>query len=105
LFEHFSNREAAKRKATSQTIEGLPEGEQCSPPQPFESTVVLDHDLDGPAANNDRFSLHPDDPRNFLKLCSAIRILIRRRLTDSSIDQADRLLREYCTELITVCHP
>jgi hypothetical protein len=67
--------------------------------------VVLDHDLNGPAANDDRFSLHPDDPCNFLKLCSAIRILIRRRLTDSSIDQADRLLCEYCTELITVCRP
>jgi len=50
----------------------------------------------------DKFSLHPDDPHNFLKLCSALRILIRRRLTSRDIDHAEVLIREYCTELIHV---
>jgi hypothetical protein len=53
----------------------------------------------------DRFQLNPNDPINFLKLCAAIRILLRRRFTDSEVDHADRLLREYCTELISVRAP
>ena len=60
-------------------------------------------DLIDAAITQDKFLLHPDDPSNFLKLCAAIRILLRRRLTDSDIDCADRLIREYCTELISVC--
>lgn len=53
--------------------------------------------------------LHPDDPENFLKLCRALRILVSRRVTDEEIDEADKLMREYCTELIEVsvflnCH-
>lgn len=64
--------------------------------------MAANDDLDSHATKEDRFSLHADDPRNFLKLCSALRILIRRCITESDIDQADRLLREYCTELISV---
>jgi hypothetical protein len=50
----------------------------------------------------DKFLLHSNDPSNFLKLCAAIRILLRRQFTDSDIDHAERLIREYCTELISV---
>jgi hypothetical protein len=50
----------------------------------------------------DKFQLHPNDPSNFLKLCAAIRILLRRQFTDSDVDRAERLIREYCTELISV---
>lgn len=48
-------------------------------------------------------TLHPDDPANFLKLCEAIRVLLSPTLTDADINKSDGLLREYCTELITVC--
>ncbi len=48
-------------------------------------------------------SLHPDDPANFLKLCKALRILFNRTLTKQDIDQADVLLRSYCSELVSVC--
>ena len=47
-------------------------------------------------------ALHPDDPANFLKLCMALRILVKHTLLDHDISEADRLLREYCTELIQV---
>ncbi|KAF8130623.1 hypothetical protein EV363DRAFT_1296693 [Boletus edulis] len=47
-----------------------------------------------------KFTLHPDDPANFLKLCSALWILLKYSLTDDNINIADDLLREYCTELI-----
>lgn len=67
------------------------------------TTMVANDDPDSPDTNDERFSMHPDDPCNFLKLCSALRILIQRCLTDLEIDQADRLLREYGTELISVC--
>ena len=93
--------QAAKRKATSQIVEGLTEGEQRTLPVPhFQPVQDPDDDL---GDTHDRFSLHPDDPKNFLKLCSAIRLLIRRRLIDHDIDRADALLRDYCAELIPVC--
>jgi hypothetical protein len=43
-----------------------------------------------------RFSLHPDNPKNFLKLSAALLILTKKTMV------ADNLLREYCTELISV---
>lgn len=46
--------------------------------------------------------LHPDDPANFLKLSEALRILTQHFLDDADVSRADVLLREYCTELITV---
>ena len=104
FIEFVSTLKAGKRKATSQTVVGLPEGEQRQlPPPSSSSTVIANDDLDSPLITSDKFCLHPDDPRNFLKLCSALRILIQRHLTDSNIKEADRLLREYCTELIPVC--
>ena len=62
-----------------------------------------DEDAIDAGVPQDKFLLHRSDPNNFLKLCAAIRILLRRRLTDPEIDHADRLIREYCTELISVC--
>ena len=48
------------------------------------------------------FSLHPDDPKNFLKLSEALRFISQRRIWETENVQADKLLREYNTELITV---
>ena len=59
-------------------------------------------DLIDAAITQDKFLLHLDDPSNFLKLCTAIRILLRHWFTDSEIDCADRLIHKYCTELISV---
>jgi hypothetical protein len=95
---------AAKRKPASQTVDGIPEGEQRVPPPPQPSIAApsAEADFEEPGTNQDKFALCPDDPANFLRLCSALRILIRRRLTDPDIDRAEALIREYCTELITV---
>ncbi|KAI1783145.1 hypothetical protein LXA43DRAFT_977257 [Ganoderma leucocontextum] len=46
------------------------------------------------------YSLHPDDPANFLKLSEALRLLTSHVLTTAEIKDADKLLREYCTELL-----
>lgn len=47
--------------------------------------------------------LHPDDPENFIKLSTALRLLLAWHLTEADISTSDGLLREYCTELIGVC--
>jgi hypothetical protein len=97
---------ANKRKATSQVVEGVPEGEQRALPPPQMSTMTAnEEDQIDPGITQDKFQLHPNDPSNFLKLCAAICILLRRQFTDFEIDDADRLLREYCTELISVRAP
>ena len=49
-----------------------------------------------------KFARHPDDTANFLKLSRALRMLIKHSLSNDDINNADTLLREYCTELITV---
>ena len=96
--------EGTKWKAKSQVVEGIPEGKQCALPPPTQtSTVMVDKEtLNDDGINQDKFLLHQDDPANFLKLCAAIRILLRCQLTDSHIDHADQLIREYCTKLISV---
>jgi len=71
----------------SQTIEDLPKGEQRAiPPPSMSSTGITNDDPDGPVTEDNRVSLHLDDPQNFLKLCSALCILIKRRITDLDID-------------------
>lgn len=47
-------------------------------------------------------NLHPDDPANFCKLSSAVKLLLSHPITDQQIDAADVLLRSYGPELITV---
>ncbi|KAJ7852606.1 hypothetical protein B0H13DRAFT_2359401 [Mycena leptocephala] len=46
------------------------------------------------------FNLHPDDPENFLKLSAVLSILQQDVLSESDINRADALIREYCKELI-----
>ncbi|KAG2066579.1 hypothetical protein BDR04DRAFT_1121104 [Suillus decipiens] len=65
-----------KWKATEQNIKGLPEGQPQSEPPPTSNATAQflnqePDDGDSEPTNN-KFSLHPDDPANFLKLCSAL---------------------------------
>jgi hypothetical protein len=82
-------------------VDGLVEGQQRPLSAPLHTSIGAGGDQES-NTNDDRVSLHPDDPKNFMKLCSALRILIRRRLTDPDINRAEGLLREYGTELISV---
>ena len=46
--------------------------------------------------------LHPNDPGNFLKLCTALKLLVSHPITAAQIEEADGLIRSYCLELIEV---
>jgi len=93
-----------KQKATSQNVEGLPEGQLCGPPHPpGDTTGNLPGDTEMLFIPDNSLSLHSDDPANFLKLSMAICILIKHTIVDDDIDEADWLLREYNTKLIKVC--
>jgi hypothetical protein len=87
-------------KARTATM--TPDSTLPPPTQDFTATANDDDPIDT-SPSLDKFRLHPSDPSNFLKLCAAIRVLLRRRLTDSDINAAERLIRGYCTELISVC--
>lgn len=63
---------------------------------PDEAINSEDEDEDLPSC------LHPDDPANFLKLGQALRLFLAREISDTQIDVADGLLREYCQELVLV---
>ena len=98
---HAASKPSRKCKAVYQMVEGLPEGEPQQPPPPPAS--MLHGDSNG--LYNDRsnkFSLHPSDPANLLKLLAALRILIRQKLTSYNISQAEALIREYVMELMAV---
>lgn len=47
-------------------------------------------------------NLHPNDPGNFLKLCTALRILVKKRITDAELDVADTHIQEYAKEPMLV---
>lgn len=47
--------------------------------------------------------LHPRDLDNVEKLCAALKIFLSKTLSKAQVEDADRLLREYCTELLEVC--
>ncbi|KIK81093.1 hypothetical protein PAXRUDRAFT_35984 [Paxillus rubicundulus Ve08.2h10] len=49
-----------------------------------------------------KFSLHPDDPINFLKLSSALHLLVKDTILDTEVEEADQLIHQYCMELITL---
>jgi len=101
--DFLSTLEAAKWRATSQIAEGLPKGVHQALPAPQDQQQGnTDEDLINTGSSNDKFSIHPNNSHNFLKLCSALRILMQRCLIDSDIDFADCLIRKYCTELIPV---
>jgi hypothetical protein len=106
--DFLSTLEAAKWRATLQIVEGLPEGVHRALPAPQDQQQENpDEDLINASNSDDRFLMHPNNSYNFLKLCSALHILVRRCLVDSDIDFADHLLRKYCMELIPVrpLHP
>ncbi|VDB94096.1 unnamed protein product [Peniophora sp. CBMAI 1063] len=50
-------------------------------------------------------NLHPDDPANFAKLTEFLVLVLGDEVTDAEIDKADRLIREYCSELIHLYGP
>ncbi|KIK79761.1 hypothetical protein PAXRUDRAFT_36357 [Paxillus rubicundulus Ve08.2h10] len=69
-----------KQKATSQMVADHPEGQvQPQLPPPCDIQLGLSVPLDEGELNteDDKFSLHPDNPINFLKLSMALRILIK----------------------------
>ncbi|KAJ7182051.1 hypothetical protein C8R46DRAFT_1210561 [Mycena filopes] len=58
-----------------------------------------------PRDHNTPVNLHPDDPGNFLKLCSAIKIFVRESITEPELVIADKLYRECCLELLDLYDP
>lgn len=88
---------AAKRKAAKEA-EDAGQKTKEAPEAPVAEDEGDDVDVDP--------CLHPNDPANFLKLSLALRILLKRELNDMELNQAETLLEEYCTELISVSnHP
>jgi hypothetical protein len=67
------NSQVAKCKATLQIVKGIPEGEQCVPPPPV-NPIMVDTGDNGVELDtaHDKFSLHPDNPSNFLRLSAAL---------------------------------
>ena len=71
---------------------------------------AVEHDSDAYVSDSDgegdvptESSLHPSDIENFFKLSRALRILLAGRITKEKLDEADRLIREYCEGLVEVC--
>jgi hypothetical protein len=47
-------------------------------------------------------NLHPDDPANFFKLSKFLKIVLAHSITNDDINDAEGLIRSYCTELLHV---
>jgi hypothetical protein len=68
--------------------------------QEKQSTVAEDEARDNATPSN----LHPDDPKNFLKLSSALKTLVADVITEADLVKSDQSIREYCAELVDVSH-
>jgi hypothetical protein len=103
MAEYIIYQAGKKRKASSQVVEDLPEGQIRPPPPPpaVSSDKTTAQTADDDDANM-KFLMHADDPLNFLKLSASLRLLMKHRISDNDISQANQLIREYGTELITV---
>lgn len=47
-------------------------------------------------------NLHPDDPSNIFKLVRFLELVLAKRITVVQVQEADRLIRDYCSELLHV---
>ncbi len=75
--ETFLTLQAAKWKAMSQVVKGVSDGEQHIPPPPAnQSHANADEDVADPNLVHNKFLLHLDNPKNFLKLCCALCIFV-----------------------------
>jgi hypothetical protein len=82
--------------------EEIPEGEEAVPDA---GAMEVEDDLyanDKDDAEPAQANLHPDDPGNFFKLSEFLKIVLAHSITDKDIDQAETLIRAYCTELLHV---
>ncbi|KAJ7799473.1 hypothetical protein B0H14DRAFT_3787754 [Mycena olivaceomarginata] len=70
-------------------------------PRKPQSTEAEDEARD----SNTPVNPHPDDPANFLKLCTAIKSYVRESITEDELVLADKLYREYCLELVELYGP
>ncbi|KAF7358278.1 hypothetical protein MVEN_00876900 [Mycena venus] len=70
-------------------------------PRKPQSTEAEDEARD----SNTPVNLHPDDPANSLKLCTAIKTYVRESITEDELVRADKLYREYCLELVELYGP
>ncbi|KAJ7156359.1 hypothetical protein C8R46DRAFT_1115786 [Mycena filopes] len=71
-------------------------GRQTRRKRPKPGTDAEDEARDNASPPN----LHPADPGNFLKLSTAIKILVSDEITEAQLRASDTLLRDYCQELV-----
>ncbi|KAF9224697.1 hypothetical protein BS17DRAFT_766097 [Gyrodon lividus] len=82
---------------------GAMEPNQATHVPEMDMSAITEKALPVPEGDEDiKFALHPDDPGNFLKLSSVLRLLIKHMVTGAEVNQADQLICQYCTELITM---
>ncbi|KAI0736043.1 hypothetical protein C8Q76DRAFT_297214 [Earliella scabrosa] len=117
-----STRRKGKRSRAPRTTESGPLRRSTRPVKLTEKAegMVLESDDDGaqevhedeawPSDEDEPMlsgssSLHPRDVANFAKLCSALRIFLSEELSEADVSAGDRLLREYCIELLELYGP
>ncbi|KAG2141058.1 hypothetical protein DEU56DRAFT_734574 [Suillus clintonianus] len=89
------------RQATEKKLKAAERrGQVRPPPPPPDVPGPSDRFDDVDDATDTKFSLHPDDPGNFLKLCTALRIIVKHHISDEDLDRVDLLIRDYGNELI-----
>ncbi|KAI0363300.1 hypothetical protein BV20DRAFT_1058164 [Pilatotrama ljubarskyi] len=117
-----TNKPKAKQRAKSTTKESEQQPRRSSRPRkPTEKAqdMVLEADDAGAQLDSDDDEwlddeedeqaqtprLHPHDLDNFLKLCTAIRLFLLDVISEAQLQEADKLIREYCVELIELYGP
>ncbi|KAI0628591.1 hypothetical protein C8Q77DRAFT_1162009 [Trametes polyzona] len=107
---------ACRESKARQTRPQLRQSDRARRPTEKAKDLVLESDDDGaidisdndawiddPDDNDDSSSptnLHSADLSNFLKLCAALRLFLSDKISNTQLSEADKLIREYCIELV-----
>ncbi|EPS97090.1 hypothetical protein FOMPIDRAFT_1129209, partial [Fomitopsis schrenkii] len=88
------------RRASVQWVDELPPGEAEIPDAGAQEPDDHFDPSDSEQADSAHANLHPDDPAHFFKLTKFLNLVLAVKVDDRSIDEAEVLIREYCTELM-----
>ncbi|TFY72264.1 hypothetical protein EVG20_g747 [Dentipellis fragilis] len=86
-------------------VDNLPPGEAEIPDAGAQETDDIFGNSDDEGNEPIYPNLHPDDPSNFFKLSSFLKIVLSPTITDQAIDEAEHLIRAYCRELVHLYGP
>ncbi|KAI0634504.1 hypothetical protein C8Q77DRAFT_1073071 [Trametes polyzona] len=100
-----SRRSTRSRKPTQKAKDLVLDSDDEGAQEVDEDDAWFDEEEDDEDDSMQASALHPRDLTNFMKLCSAVKLFLADSINDVQLKEADKLIREYCLELVELYGP